>query len=41
VNTLFVNAAVLGKPVRPPWVVDIELPAAAAGKGVLGGGVGV
>ncbi|KAL2015675.1 hypothetical protein VTK56DRAFT_5032 [Thermocarpiscus australiensis] len=27
-HTLFVNAAVLGTPVRPPWVVDIELPRA-------------
>ncbi|KXX78178.1 putative rhamnogalacturonate lyase C [Madurella mycetomatis] len=25
-RTLFVNAAVVGTPVRPPWVVDIELP---------------
>jgi predicted phosphodiesterase len=25
-STLFVNAAVAGQPVRPPWVVDIELP---------------
>jgi hypothetical protein len=34
VNTLFVNAAVMGEPVRPAWVVDIELP--VAGKGVVG-----
>ncbi|GAB1319919.1 hypothetical protein MFIFM68171_10129 [Madurella fahalii] len=27
-QTLFVNAAVVGTPIRPPWVVDIELPAA-------------
>lgn len=38
-NTLFVNAAVLGKPVRPPWVVDLELPAAAGRPGGLLGGV--
>ncbi|KAK4041124.1 putative rhamnogalacturonate lyase C [Parachaetomium inaequale] len=25
-TTLFVNAAVVGKPVRPAWVVDLELP---------------
>jgi hypothetical protein len=28
VNALFVNAAVMGEPVRPAWVVDIELPVA-------------
>ena len=27
-NTLFVNAAVLGAPMRPAWVVDLELPPA-------------
>jgi hypothetical protein len=27
-RTLFVNAAVLGTPMRPPWVVDMELPRA-------------
>ncbi|KAH6635884.1 metallophosphoesterase domain-containing protein [Chaetomium tenue] len=26
VSTLFVNAAVAGQPVKPPWVVDMELP---------------
>lgn len=26
VSTLFVNAAVAGSHVRPPWVVDVELP---------------
>jgi hypothetical protein len=31
VNTLFVNAAVMGEPVRPAWVVDIELPVAQEG----------
>ncbi|KAK3295295.1 ser/Thr protein phosphatase family protein [Chaetomium fimeti] len=34
VNTLFVNAAVAGQPVRPPWVVDIELPE-GRGRGVV------
>lgn len=34
-HTLFVNAAVVGAPMRPPWVVDLELPPAAQGPGVL------
>jgi hypothetical protein len=39
-NTLFVNAAVLGAPMRPPWVVDIELPAVETrdGSSWYGGG---
>ncbi|KAL2128694.1 hypothetical protein VTI74DRAFT_8831 [Chaetomium olivicolor] len=31
VNTLFVNAAVVGTPTRPAWVVDVELPAMDGG----------
>jgi len=30
-STLFVNAAVIGQPVRPPWIVDLELPVASEG----------
>jgi Icc-related predicted phosphoesterase len=30
-TTLFVNAAVVGQPVRPAWVVDVELPVGEEG----------
>lgn len=36
INTLFVNAAVVGSPMRPPWVVDIELPVAEVNAGFSG-----